>query len=64
MSRPAGGPGFAWDAVLLIGDPAQAQPMGAGGVFGFLARSMPTTQQCISSAAPETRGWWGVRRIE
>jgi hypothetical protein len=35
-------------AVRLIGDPSQTQPVGAGGVFGFLARSIPASHLTVN----------------
>ena len=43
-------------AVRLIGDPAQTQPVGAGGVFGFLARSMPTSQLTVNYRQGDLEG--------
>ena len=43
-------------AVRLIGDPAQTQPVGAGGVFGFLARSMPASHLTINYRQGDPEG--------
>jgi hypothetical protein len=43
-------------AVRLIGDPAQTQPVGAGGVFGFLARSMPSSQLTVNYRQGDLEG--------
>jgi len=43
-------------AVRLIGDPGQTQPVGAGGVFGFLARSMSTRHLTINYRQGDPEG--------
>ena len=43
-------------AVRLIGDPAQTQPVGAGGVFGFLARSMPASHLTVNYRQGDLEG--------
>jgi len=43
-------------AVRLIGDPGQTQPVGAGGVFGFLARSMPVSHLTINYRQGDPEG--------
>jgi hypothetical protein len=43
-------------AVRLIGDPGQTQPVGAGGVFGFLARSMPVSHLTINYRQGDLEG--------
>jgi hypothetical protein len=43
-------------AIRLIGDPGQTQPVGAGGVFGFLARSMPASHLTINYRQGDAEG--------
>jgi hypothetical protein len=43
-------------AVRLIGDPGQTQPVGAGGVFGFLARSMPVSHLTVNYRQGDPEG--------
>jgi hypothetical protein len=43
-------------AVRLIGDPGQSQPVGAGGVFGFLARSMPVSHLTVNYRQGDPEG--------
>ena len=40
----------------MIGDPAQTQPVGAGGVFGFLARSMPASHLTVNYRQGDLEG--------
>jgi conjugative relaxase-like TrwC/TraI family protein len=43
-------------AVRLIGDPAQTQPVGAGGVFGFLAHSVPASHLTVNYRQGDPEG--------
>jgi hypothetical protein len=43
-------------ALRLIGDPGQTQPVGAGGVFGFLARSMPVSHLTVNYRQGDLEG--------
>jgi hypothetical protein len=43
-------------AVRLIGDPGQTQPVGAGGVFSFLARSMPVSHLTVNYRQGDPEG--------
>jgi conjugative relaxase-like TrwC/TraI family protein len=43
-------------AVRLIGDPAQTQPAGAGGVFGFLAHAMPASHLTVNYRQGDPEG--------
>ena len=43
-------------AVRLIGDPSQTQPVGAGGVFGFLARSLPSSHLTVNYRQGDPEG--------
>jgi conjugative relaxase-like TrwC/TraI family protein len=43
-------------ALRLIGDPGQTQPVGAGGVFGFLARSMPVSHLTVNYRQGDPEG--------
>jgi hypothetical protein len=43
-------------AIRLVGDPWQTQPVGAGGVFGFLARSLPISHLTVNYRQGDPEG--------